>query len=511
MKRLILYFLLVFIFSPVYSQEYFNLRFGFTPFDWVPDGALSLLEIEDGFIINGGTGDPNNPSWLRLGVAKLDFNGNVLWRKSWGDTTSVWYYADRKSLVRQFNAYYSIGSKQTWYEAGSHGEMVMIKYNDDFDTIWTAYYGKKTPPYDTSYIPRSFIAIPEGFMVVGSNSPNYGEDSFAFLLRTDSLGNVIWEQDYGDDEFHYLGLSMISTPGNGYAIGGYKFVFKYPGVSIGDPIIIKTDSLGNEEWELNLGGQYQDSPAIVCESGDGNIFAVSKFDTDSIYYDKYLSRIRVSKISNDGTILSDSLYGPESRYLSVNNCRLMPNGDIIVCGALWNLTPDRMGYLFRISEAGDSLWYRQYAILYGGDSRNYFYDAIPVFNGGFLAGGYCFPVSPDEGTQDAWVIKVDSLGCESPTFCWVGETKLESKEADNAFLIYPNPARDQFKVQSEVFETENCRLEIVDLLGRKAKELQIPKGESEVEVSTRGWKKGLYVVKVTTKDGKSRAGKILIR
>ncbi len=387
----------------------------------------------------------------------------------------------------------------------------MIKYNDDFDTVWTAYYGKKAPPYDTSYIPRSFAAIPDGFVVVGTNSPNYGEDSYAFLLRTDSLGNVIWEQDYGSDDFFYQGLSVISTTDNGYAIGGDKFVFGHHGTPVGDPIVIKTDSLGNEEWEINLGGQYQDGPAIVCESGDGNIIAVSKFDTDSIYYDQYLSRIRVSKISNDGTILKDSLYGPESRYLNVYNCRLVPNADIIVCGTLWNLTPDRMGYLFRISENGDSLWYRQYAILYGGDSRNYFCDAIPVYDGGFLAGGYCVPVSPDEGTQDAWAIKVDSLGCESPSYCWVGGKELKMPAFGQSIAIFPNPASDKFKVQSPMFEVGGGSIEIYNLFGRKVEEIQVPKGQTEIEVMTTGWKKGLYVVRAMCKDGSLGSGKVVIK
>jgi hypothetical protein len=54
-------------------------------------------------------------------------------------------------------------------------------------------------------------------------------------------------------------------------------------------------------------------------------------------------------------------------------------------------------------------------------------------------------------------------------------------------------------------------LEIVDLVGRKTKELYVPKGEAEVEVNTRGWKKGVYVVRVIAKDGTGASGKVLLK
>lgn len=93
----------------------------------------------------------------------------------------------------------------------------------------------------------------------------------------------------------------------------------------------------------------------------------------------------------------------------------------------------------------------------------------------------------------------------------VGDVEMHQKTEENRLVIYPNPAGAKFKVQSRAFETGNCMLEIVDLLGRKAEELYVPKGEEEVEINTRGWEKGLYVVKVTNSKGKSVAGKVLVK
>ena len=219
----------------------------------------------------------------------------------------------------------------------------------------------------------------------------------------------------------------------------------------------------------------------------------------------------MSEISNDGVILSDSLYGDKHRYLRVSNCRTVEDDGIIVSGSVWNLTPNDMGYLLRISNDGDSLWYRQFAILYGQDSKNYFYDAIPVSDKGFLACGGCVPVAPDTGTQDAWVIKVDSLGCESPTYCWVGEEELEMPTSDQYLIIYPNPAWDKFTVSSQQSAVSNWQIAVYDMFGRKVEEIQVSKGKTKIVVNSMGWKKGLYIIRTMNKNGLIGSGKVIVK
>ncbi|NOY50858.1 MAG: hypothetical protein GXO88_09905, partial [Chlorobi bacterium] len=68
-----------------YAQEYFNEHFEFDN-PMVADGGFNILEVDDGYIVNGVGGDSLNINWFRWGLAKFNHNGEFMWGKSWGDT-----------------------------------------------------------------------------------------------------------------------------------------------------------------------------------------------------------------------------------------------------------------------------------------------------------------------------------------------------------------------------------------------------------------------------------------
>lgn len=499
----------------VYGQTYFNHRFDFSHHQlW--DGAINCIEVDDGYVLNGATGDTSYLGWHRIAITKFSLQGAVLFKKIWGDTNSEFFYSSRGSFLQHQNSYfYTIGSRKTYFDTGYHNEMMMVKYDDNFDTLWTSYYGEKQIPYDTSYIPRNFISAENDFLVTGLKYPHPGSKLYIFLIKTDSLGNVAWEKVYGNDEIKSEGMSVMQSTDNGYAIGAYQWIIGDYGAAVGDPIVIKTDSLGNPEWELNLGGPYQDGTAILCNSDDGKIFATSRYDTDSIHEHLYKSRIQLSKIDNFGNILWNFLYGDKSYYLKVRNIRPTDNNGVIISGSLWHPSPNEMGFLLRVDSLGNELWYRQYAILNGQNSLNYFYDAIPTSDGGFLGAGGCLPVGSDTGTQDAWVIKVDSLGCISPTDCWVGQEEVVwvTIETGNQLKIYPNPAQNWFEVEIGK-NKESDRLftiEVFDLFGRLTEEVEIPKGQNNIRLYVSDWKRGMYLLRVKNRNGVMVSGKIVIK
>jgi len=497
-----------------FTQEYFNERFGFSN-SLAPDGALNAIEVNNGYVLNGKTEVELTQSKSTLGMIKFSLEGEILWEKTWGDTISHWWYSGRGSLINHLNAYYTIGSKTTFYETENHSETLLIKYNDDFDTLWTAYYGKKQFPYDSSYIARNFTGIENGFVVVGTLELNYRANHEVYLLKMDSLGNVLWEHNYQKNGFHTQGMSIINTSDNGFAIGAYRWVTGPYGVPIGDPIVIKTDSLGNLEWELNLGGQYQDGTAILCQSDDGNIFATSRFDTDSIHELLYDSRVQLAKIDNLGNILWNYLYGDNVSFQKVQNIRTVSKNGVIISGSHWHPTPNEMGFMLRVDSLGDSLWYRQYAILNGPDSRNILYDAIPTSDGGFLGAGGCSPIPPDTGNQDAWVIKIDSMGCTSISDCWVGEPEWKwiTTEGGNKIKIYPNPANTWFEVEIKTNNKKdnNLIIKVFDLYGCLIEEMEIPKGQNSTRLYVSDWNKGVYLIRVKDNNVVVGSGKVIVR
>ena len=506
----------------IFSQEYFNTRFYFDG-PTMPEGALNALEIDDGYIITG-----NTDWWNKMSMAKISLEGEVIWTKNWGELESEWWNSRYNSFISHFNSYYTIGSKNTWYNSIRHVETLLTKYDNNFDTVWTSVYGKKQSPYDSSFITRSFTGIENGFAVTGTleiyyeknGMPNSILNSFdtrssnntlsvngefyehePFLLKMDSLGNVLWEQNFPNSSFHRQSNSIIQTSDGGYALGGYRWVYLN---EKGDPIVIKTDSLGNKEWELSLGGPYQDGTAIVCNSQDGNIVVASHYDVDSLFFGKYMSRIQLTKIDLSGNILWNKLFADKASYFSLKNVRQDSSGGYIISGATQFGTgpnePNGMGYILRVSAEGDSLWYRKYAVLWGQDSRNSLYDAIPTSDGGFLGAGGCSPIPPDTGNQDAWVIKIDSMGCTSISDCWVGEPEWKwiTTEEGNKIMVYPNPAQNWFtiKLNNKKSNNDKITIEIYDLYGRKVNETEMPNGENNIRYYVSNWNRGIYFVRV---------------
>jgi hypothetical protein len=121
-------------------------------------------------------------------------------------------------------------------------------------------------------------------------------------------------------------------------------------------------------------------------------------------------------------------------------------------------------------------------------------DVIETSDNGLLACGYVFPMQPDTGTQDAWVIKLDSIGCDTPGCdTTVAILEIAYENTEDELYIYPNPARYKFQVTSSRFHVEPCIIEFYDIFGRKVKEVKVPKGQQQLKVDVSNWHNGLYI------------------
>jgi len=168
--------------------------------------------------------------------------------------------------------------------------------------------------------------------------------------------------------------------------------------------------------------------------------------------------------------------------------------------------PAILGFLLKVNGNGDSLWYRQYSKLSGLSSLNYLFDALPTPDEGFIATGYCVAQPPDTSNVDGWILKVDSLGCVSPSECWVSQREYELQESVHGKLarVFPNPAKSWIEVEltEQGNDDNDLEIEITDLLGRKVESTKIPKktGRIHHRFNTNNWNRGVYLVKLK-KDG----------
>jgi hypothetical protein len=234
---------------------------------------------------------------------------------------------------------------------------------------------------------------------------------------------------------------------------------------------------------------------MLCLAEDGHFLAGTMHADSMIGNDNAYWRINIIKLGNEGNIIWNKKYGESIPYNFLNNIRCMADGSIICTGSVYSYHPSRSGWVLKLNSDGDSLWFRQYSILNGNNSQNRLYDIIHTNDNGFLACGYVFPMQPDTGTQDAWVIKLDSLGCDTPGCdTTVAIPEIAYKKMHDDLYIYPNPAHTVLNIQYPITNNE-CRsiISIYDVFGRKVKEIKVPKGQQHLNVDVSNWHNGLYI------------------
>ncbi|MBK7965375.1 MAG: hypothetical protein IPK10_08860 [Bacteroidetes bacterium] len=112
--------------------------------------------------------------------------------------------------------------------------------------------------------------------ISGDKTENRKQGEDYWILKTDSLGNIQWQNTIGGDRSDVL-LSIQQTTDKGYILGGYSNsdgIFDKSEHSIGpnqysDYWIVKTDSVGNILWENTIGGYSKDELYSIVQTTDG--------------------------------------------------------------------------------------------------------------------------------------------------------------------------------------------------------------------------------------------------
>jgi len=151
-----------------------------------------------------------------------------------------------------------------------HHHVKIIKANVFGDTIWTKAF-KLDDTLESSA--TGCIDTENGnFVVTGYYEKSYGHA--IYLLKFDASGTIIWEKKYSElSTLYYDNYDIQRTPDNGFFIYGGDF-------------ILKTDSLGNEQWNNNFN-------TIIADISKpfGNHYYVLGYDT---YYNKYFFKIDIN-------------------------------------------------------------------------------------------------------------------------------------------------------------------------------------------------------------------------
>ena len=386
--------------------------------------------------------------------------------------------------------------------AGSDLEYVMLwKFDQNGDTLWTRRYG------DTSYFQSAKQCkqtLDGGYVIIGQTA-TYDIDGDFWLIKTDSMGNIEWDTTYGGVEYEF-GISVDVCVDGGYVLAGTTRSYGQDIGSTSDIYVIKVDSVGAEEWSGVYGGPYGEAIWNVQAMSDGG-YVVAGGLVDNAPGGFPYSKPYLIKIDAAGNTVWEKTYGPVRFQTTLRMARELPDGSIIACGH----TTDSIGFhgeglVLKVSGQGDSIWFRTPEIISGSSSENFLYDIQHTIDNGFISAGWLVPSSPDTGGQDMWVLKMDSMGCEVEN-CFVGVEEFEMPDVE--MIIYPNPFNFEATVLFDKLNID-AQLTIYDVTGRLVGGYTISKNQKSLTLTAKEIGTGIFFLRLGNEHLTLNSQKVII-
>jgi hypothetical protein len=213
------------------------------------DRAYSIIQTSDGgYAIVGTMVGVHQPN--RYWLIKTDSFGNKLWDQGYGDTGLDSTF----SGIQTKDGGYAIIGKSGFSDS------LLIKVDSSGNMQWNQTYNGITEIY-------SILQTSDGAYTLGGSIDNSVSDFW--LARTDSLGNIQWNRTYGGTGDSYA-ESLIQTIDGGYAmIGSTDLNASIPVAGGFDIWLVKTDSEGNLQWNQTYGGLGYDEGRSIIQTEDG--------------------------------------------------------------------------------------------------------------------------------------------------------------------------------------------------------------------------------------------------
>jgi hypothetical protein len=366
---------------------------------------------DEGFILGGDSpsgisGDKTQPSWggYDYWIVKTDSLGNKQWDKNYGGTDMEYFRSVRQTSDNGFifsgTSKSGIGGDKTEPTWGTF-DFWIVKTDSLGNKQWDKDFGG-TMNDDAFCIEQT---SDKGFIMGGPSTsgisgdktqPSWGNQDY-WIIKTDLLGNKQWDKSFGGTDGDIL-FSLLKTFDGGFILGGRSL----SGIS-GDKTqlswggydywIVKTDSLGNMQWDKDFGGTDDDELYTIQQTSDG------------------------------GFILGGSSQSSASGDKTQNS---WGNWDYWIVKTVW---------------LGNTQWDKNF----GGSNYDYFRSVRQTSDSGYLISGDSdSPMSGDKtegnlGITQTWILKTDSVGNKlwDKTIFTTGSDNigLAVEAEDNCYLI----------------------------------------------------------------------------
>ena len=452
--------------------------------------ALSITEDNTTSVVASVSQDTNG--FRIINFSRIDNTGNIIFSKNFGQTTLNFFPGYYDNLHKTYNNNFIISCDiQDANYDGCKG--LLLKLSPSFDTIFTKTWE------DTINNFIGFNQVIEtkdnGYIIVGGKNGSGSYNVDILIIKTDSLGNEQWKKaiNLGGIEYAY---NVIQTTDNGYLLGCYSYIAT--NWYSGDGKIIKIDSLGNTQWIKTIGGPNNDAIPIVALANDSNYLVATSYAYYSYpYREGSLLKTQVVKIDKlNGNIIWDKQYDTIRSEIYPHMIKVAKNGEIFILG----ICDDNreISWFLKLDNNGDSIYYRKLYKYNDLDPLvNFIGNTVTDFylnnNNSLFISGY---VSSDTSYQKVWLLRMDSSGCLEPGCTNVGIKEI--KTIITELKLFPNPATNQTTLVFPQLKEEG-ELQIYSTMGQLVYEEKLVKASSQKEINIQNFKAGLYKVIIREK------------
>ncbi|MEO5675134.1 MAG: SBBP repeat-containing protein [Chitinophagales bacterium] len=441
------------------------------------------------------------------------------------------------------------GAEQKTIE-GSESDGLVAKFTPDGALVWSRYFGGSEKDQILSMvidhtgrlIITGYSLSADSISTPGAYQTIYAGNGDIVLAALDTAtGNTIWSTYYGankDDRGHHVivdGQNQIYVSGTALSTTGIATSGTFHS-SLGgffDGFLVKFSSDGIPIWGTYVGGAYEDRGRDCVIDHDGNICMTgfTQSDTgiatagtwkqfrtpgvDSTGYntlEAFLIKFDTGGHRIWGTYFGDTL-SETARGIDVNI-----KNDIFITGATYSSSGIATGNAYQTKLGGisdayfakfDSSGNLVYSSYFGGsgeeqvggygliirtDDENNFYLCSSTLSADSIATPGAFQTA-FAGGYDVFIAKfADTLIAD-------GAGDMQPRGSESELIIYPNPARDVFRVRVETSHELPAILSLFScggkLMMRKAVMLQ--KGKNEFQLTLNKFSSGVYLI--TMNDG----------
>ena len=309
---------------------------------------------------------------------------DTLWTRTYGSSEADLGYCVQQTTDGGF---VFVGFSYQSYYGGIEG--YLAKTNNLGDTLWTAILGGHFHDF-FYYVQETNDSC---YIITGQTSSFGAGGTDVYLLKTDTLGNIIWEQTIGGSLCE-SGSEVQQTTDGGYIIVGGTQSHSNGSYDI---CIIKTNCEGYTTWTKAYGGLYSDAGNSIQQTVDGGYIIAGH----SIDGGRYLCAKLLRTNENGDTLWTKDFAGTWGA--KANSVCQTDDGGYAIIGMIYtDGNYHRNAYLIKTDAMGDTMWTKKYG---GLDFVDGFYGILTNDNG-FVIVGY----KSNLFDKDVYIIKTDANG-----------------------------------------------------------------------------------------------------